>query len=99
MYQEINPEMWAPAKDGDFVEGVLVRKQSDIGENKSMLYTIKTSEGMRNIWGSAILDERMALVNLEEKIKITYKGVSKEAKKGHNPAKIFKVEVDKEASD
>jgi hypothetical protein len=51
---------------------------------------------VKNVWGSAILDERMAFVKQGDKVKITFKGLAKEAKKGRNPAKIFKVEVDKE---
>ena len=92
-YKEINPTAWTYEKEEDFIEGTLVRVQSDIGINKSMLYSIETPEGVKNVWGATILDERMALVKSGEKVKITYKGLA-EAKKGKNPAKIFKVEVD-----
>jgi hypothetical protein len=94
-YQEIDPTTWKYENDGDFIEGFLVRTQSDIGVNKSMLYSVETPEGVKNVWGSAILDEKMALVKVGDKVKITYKGLA-EAQKGKNPAKIFKVEVDKE---
>ena len=94
-YKEINPTEWKYDKDEDFIEGVLVQVQKDIGQNKSMLYSLDTKEGILNVWGAAILDSRMALVNVGEKIKITYKGLA-EAKGGKNPAKIFKVEVDKD---
>lgn len=94
-YEEINPSVWKYAKDGDFIEGILVRVQDDIGPNSSKLYSIETSEGVKNVWGSAILDERMSIVKLDSKIKITYKGVSATKAKGKNPAKLFKVEVDK----
>jgi hypothetical protein len=93
-YQEINPTTWVYDKDGDFIEGFLVQKQSDIGANKSMLYSIETPEGVKNVWGAVILDERMSLVKVGDKVKITYKGLAKEFKKGKNPAKIFKVEKD-----
>ncbi|GAH72073.1 unnamed protein product [marine sediment metagenome] len=96
VYQEVNPTTWTYEKEGDFVEGILIRVQSDIGINKAMLYTIETLEGVKDVWGATILDDRMALINVGDKIKITYKGKAKEAKKGKNPAKIFKVEVDKE---
>jgi len=94
-YQEINPSEWNYQNDGDFVEGILVRVQDNIGVNKSMLYSIETPEGVKSVWGAAILDSRMALVKVGDKIKVTYKGLA-EAKGGKNPAKIFKVEVDKE---
>jgi len=95
-YQEINPTDWTYEKDGDFIEGVLVRVQEKVGPNESMLYSIETPSGMKNVWGATILDSRMALTKVGNKIKITYKGLAKETKKGKNPAKIFKVEVDKE---
>lgn len=94
-YEEINPTEWKPKNDGDFIEGVLVRVQPDVGVNDSMLYSIETPEGVVSVWGSAILDSRMGLVKVGEKVKITYKGLG-EAKSGKNPPKIFKVEVDKE---
>lgn len=94
-YEEVDPQDWKYEKDGDFIEGILVRAQHDIGVNKSMLYSIETSDGVKNVWGAAILDSRMALVKVGDKIKVTYKGLA-EAKGGKNPAKIFKVEVDRE---
>ena len=93
-YKEINPTDWTYQNDGDFIEGVLVQKQKDIGVNDSMLYSIETSEDVKNVWGAAILDSRMAFVNVGEKVKITFKGLG-EAKPGKNAPKIFKVEVDK----
>ena len=94
VYQEIDPTDWTYEKEGEFIEGFLVRVQENIGPNNSMLYSIETSEGAKNVWGATILDSRMALVKVGEKIKITYKGLA-EAKAGKKPAKIFKVEVDK----
>ncbi len=94
VYQEINPMDWIYEKDGDFIEGILVQVQPDIGVNKSMLYSIETPEGVKNVWGAAILDQRMTFVKVGEKIKITFKGLA-EPTPGKKPAKIFKVEVDK----
>lgn len=98
-YQEINPELWQFEKEGDFIEGILVQKQEDVGVNKSMLYSIKTpSEDVKNVWGSAVLDSRMAFVSINDKVRITYQGLG-ESKSGKNAPKIFKVEVDKEEKD
>lgn len=94
-YKEINPTDWVYEKDGDFIEGVLVRAQTNVGINKSMLYSIETLEGVKNVWGAAILDSKMALVSIGSKIKITYKGLG-ESKAGKNPPKIFKVEFDED---
>ena len=94
-YEEINPTDWKYEKDGDFIEGIVVNKQEDIGVNKSKLYSIETSEkGVKNVWGATILDSRMNFVKVGDKVKITYKGLA-EAQGGKNAAKIFKVEVDK----
>jgi len=94
-YKEIDPSTWKYENEGDFIEGILVRSEPDVGINESMLYSIETPEGVMNVWGAAILDQKMALVKVGNKIKITYKGKA-EAKPGKNPAKIFKVEVDNE---
>jgi hypothetical protein len=97
-YEEINPQQWTYTKDGDFIEGILVNKQEDVGVNKSMLYSIETSQGVKSVWGATVLDERMALVQIESKIRLTYKGTAP-SKKGKNPAKLFRVEVDKSVLD
>jgi len=94
-YEEINPGEWKYEKDGDFIEGFLVSKKSDVGPNNAKLYGLQTVDGIKNVWGSTILDSRMDFVDIGEKIKITFKGLGP-AKAGHNAPKIFKVEVDKE---
>ena len=94
VYQEINPTDWTYVKDGDFIEGVLVQVQENIGPNQSMLYSIENQEGVKSVWGATILDQRMAFVKVGDKIKITYKGLA-EPTPGKNAAKIFKVEIDK----
>jgi len=94
-YTEINPTTWTYEKEGDFIEGILIRMQDNVGVNKSMLYSIETPEGVKSVWGAVILDEKMALVKIGDKVKVIYKGTA-EAKKGKNPAKIFQVLVDKD---
>ena len=93
-YEEINPIDWTYEKDGDFIEGILLRVQDNIGPNKSMLYSIETLEGVKSVWGATLLDSRMALAKVADQLRITYKGLA-EAKAGKKAAKIFKVEVDK----
>jgi len=92
-YKEINPTIWKYEKDGDFIEGTLARIQSEVGSNKSMLYSIENADGVKDVWGAAILDERMAFAKVGQKIKITFKGKAV-AKPGKQAAKIFKVEID-----
>lgn len=50
---------------------------------------------MMNVWGSAVLDQFMALVKPGEKVRITYDGLG-EAKSGNQPPKLFIVEVDRD---
>jgi len=96
VYKEIDPMIWKYENDGDNIEGILVGIESEIGVNKSTIYSIETAPGQfTGVWGSTILDQRMSLVKVGSKIRITYKGLS-EKKPGKNPAKIFKVEVDVE---
>ena len=94
-FKELNPTEWKPTVNGDSVEGTLCQVQENIGKNDSMLYNLETAEGIKSVWGSAILNSRMALVKVGDKIRITYKGLSKDAKEGRNPAKIFMVEIDR----
>ncbi len=99
VFKEINPEVWTYEEDGDFIEGILVKVESDIGANKSNMYTLETKPSeFIGIWGSIILDQRMSLVKIGEKVRITYKGTA-EKKPGKNAAKIFKVEVDQPEED
>lgn len=95
-FQEINPSTWTYEKEGDSIEGFLVKVEKDVGPNNSMLYTLdRGEEGMIDIWGSTILDNRMIILSIGDYVKIEYKGLG-EAKQGKKPAKIFKVYVDKE---
>ena len=94
VFKEVNPDVWTYEKDGDFVEGVLIRVETDVGPNKSTLYSLEVSPGVfKSIWGSVVMDQRMNLVKVGDKVRITYKGLA-DKKMGKNPAKLFKVEVD-----
>ena len=84
------PDTWKPEKEGDSISGVLLAKKSDVGENKSNLYTLDTKEGVKSVWGSAVLDNRMEQVKEGELIKIEFEG-RQESSKGKQPTKIFKV--------
>lgn len=96
VFKEIDPGFWTYENDGDVIEGILVKKETDVGENKSNLYSIETSPGQfSSVWGSTVLDQRMSLVVVGSKIRITYKGLG-ESKAGRNAPKIFKVELETE---
>lgn len=95
VFEEINPQEIKFENVEDSVEGIVLQKQTDIGPNKANLYSIETSEGVKNVWGATILDQRMDFVKVGDKVKITFKGLG-EKKPGQNAPKIFSVAVDKE---
>jgi len=90
-WKTVEPNIWKAEKDGDSIEGVLTNVEKDIGENNSMMYTLETSDGFKSIWGTTVLDMRMKLCKVGNKVRITFKG-KEESKKGRE-VKIFKVEV------
>lgn len=89
-FETIEPNIWKPEKDGDSIEGVLVKKSRIKGTNKSWAYHLETKEGQMMVWGSIILDDRMSYVNEGDIVRITYKGMTKN-KRGQD-TKLFKVE-------
>lgn len=86
----IDPQVWEYKKENDSIEGVLVNKRQNIGKNNSNAYDIDDQKNVVMVWGSTILDKRMAFVNVGDRVRITYKG--KESTKAGNDIKIFKVE-------
>ena len=93
-FVEIEPNVWKVEKEGDSVEGVLKKVDKEVGPNKSTLYHLE-GEKQFAVWGSTVLDDRMAYVNEGDFVRITYKG-TRENKRGQ-PTKIFKVEVAKQS--
>ena len=94
-FEEINPGQWKPENEGDFIEGILLKSEKEVGENKSMLYHLESEDGLKAVWGSVVLDQRMAFINIGSKIRITFKGLGEKVG-GKNAPKLFKVEIDKE---
>ena len=86
-WESVEPELWKPEEEGDQVEGVLLNKEEGVGVNESKLYQLETKDGIKNVWGSTVLDNRMKLVNVGDYIKIRFDGFVKN-KKGQD-TKIF----------
>ena len=89
-WKTIEPNQWKPEKDGDFLIGILVRKEPKTPD-LSAKYTFDTVDGMMMVWGSTILDDRLALVNIGDRVRVTFKGLTKNQK--NQDLKLFKVEV------
>jgi len=97
-FESIEPNVWKPEREGDTITGLLVRKERDVGVNKSCLYHLETQDKKQiSVWGSTVLDSRLDYVNEGEVIRITYKGT--ETNKRGQPVKIFKVEREKVGGD
>lgn len=95
---EIEVGLWKPEEDGDSIEGILLKVENNVGANNSNLYTIEVDNKPFGVWGSAILDPRMASARIGDFIKIEYKGLG-EAKAGHSAPKIFKLYIDLDKRD
>ena len=78
-------------EEGDSVEGTLEQVESDVGTNKSKMYTIKLEdESLAKIWGSSVLDTRMQKIETGSQVKIEYTGL-KNSKKSGRDYKTFEV--------
>ena len=92
-WKESAGQSWKPEKEDDSIMGLLVKIEEEAGELKSMVYHLETKEeGVMRVWGTTVLDSRMAPVKVGQEVKITYKGIAEKGGKGKNKPKIFKVE-------
>lgn len=63
---------------GDKVDGVLIEKIENFGENGSMVYKIATKDrGILSVWDTTVLHDKMALVPLHHRVIITLTGETK----------------------
>lgn len=91
-WKSVEPGIWKPQEEGDSITGVLLAKEpADKENNMSAKYRLENQEGFWLVWGCATLDERLSLVELGSKVKITYKG-KKELGKGKT-LNIYRVDV------
>ena len=94
-YEDIEMEFWSPENPEDSVSGFYISKQENFGENKSNLYNIETSEGVKSVWGSTVLDNKMKLVKIGDDIRIIYLGkVKPEKGREYKDFKIQKATIE-----
>lgn len=78
-------------KEGDKIKGVYVSKRESVGPNDSMMYIIELGGGVKeSVWGSTVLDDRMANVQIGDEVIIEFSGRQK-PKNGGKAYKVFKV--------
>lgn len=63
--------------------GIYQGNQSNVGENNSNVYNFLAEGEPVSIWGSAVLDSRLANLTGGEEVKIVYEGMA-EGKNGRN---------------
>jgi len=80
---EDNADVWDKAEP---LEGALTKVESEIGPNKSKMYTV----GDTKVWGSTVLDDKLMSVPVGTFVKIEYEGKLK-SKKGaeYHSYKVF----------
>lgn len=69
-------------EENDTLIGVLIRHDTEVGPNKSHIYTLSTTDGEVSVWGKTVLDRRMAQVDPGQKVKIVYLGRKKNSNTG-----------------
>ena len=85
-------EEWNFEEDGKELVGKFVGVKTGVGKNDSNIYTFKLADGTeRAVWGSAILDRRLANLEIGQETKIVFKGRVKSATPGWSPYKDFDV--------
>lgn len=91
-WKTIEPGMWKPQQENDSIVGVLVSKEpADRTKDISAKYMVENADGVHLVWGSAVLDDKMQVVAVGSKIRITYLG-KKELPK-NKTLNQYKVEV------
>lgn len=84
-------KFWEPDVIGETLQGTYIDLEENVGQFKSNLYTIRTSEGEVKVWGSTVLDGLMEKVDMGLEVRITFNG-KQPSKSGKNPWKDFKLE-------
>ena len=88
---EVAPS-WNFKEEPEFV-GSFISAESDVGPNKSKLYTFRKENGdIMGVWGNTILDSRFKNLVVGEDVKIIFKGKETSPKTGreYNVFEVFK---------
>ena len=92
VWKNVEPEVWKPQSKGEQVEGVLVNIEPK-GSEMSSKYYVETIAGVKLVFGSTVLDDRMKSIKVGEIIRVTFEGTVENKRK--QSVKIFKVEVNR----
>lgn len=78
---------------GDVTEGIYQGRQEHVGENDSQVHYIEIDGELCSFWGSAVLDARLASVQVGDEVRITYKGKAKSKTPGRKGYHDYTIEV------
>ena len=91
-WKKIEREIFKFENEGDSIEGELLKiEPSETYKNK--IYTIRTSEGDKVVFGTAVIDSELSIVPVGSEIKILFVGTKESKVKGQNPLKLFDIYV------
>ena len=93
-WKEIDPDTWKAEKAGDNIEGKYVGMEPGT-DDMSARYYVENETGIRLVWGSAVLDQRMKFLQLGQQVKIEFKGIEQNSK--GRDMRIYKVYYEEEA--
>lgn len=84
VFKEVEQNVFKFEKPGDSVTGILLQIREHVGPNDSRLYILQPKgEPKIGVWGTTVLDSKMAHVEVGDLIQIVYKGLNK-LKKYHD---------------
>jgi hypothetical protein len=74
-YKEVTQSATWDFEENPEVEGEYVGKETGVGKNNSALYAIRQADGnVVKVWGSTVLDNKMANVGIDQQVKIEFLG-------------------------
>ena len=59
------------------VSGIYLAKEENVGANNSTLYKIEVGDDVVSVWGSTVLDNKMAQATPGDEVRIVYLGKTK----------------------
>lgn len=68
----------------DTIEGLYVRKRTNIGANDSNMYVLQVKDGEVGVWGSTVLDTKFEEIPVGSKVRIEPLGKVKSEKTGRS---------------
>jgi hypothetical protein len=79
-WKDIESDVWNYENKGDTIDGIYVGMEPKNGD-MSAKYFLQNNKGEQSlVWGSAIIDSRMKLVNIGERVRIVFDGKTKNKK-------------------